>query len=123
MSDWWHLLPADVWFFRDAKPFTAGESHRAESRFPPPPATVLGALRTALLARAGLSFDAVREDSRARIESKHQPLLDLVGTASRPGSLGIRGPFLCRRDGEHATLLLKPPLDLLGRNWITPLAP
>ncbi|MBK1700193.1 type III-B CRISPR module-associated Cmr3 family protein [Thiococcus pfennigii] len=125
MIGWWHLDPADVWFFRDAKPFTAGESHRAESRFPPSPATVLGALRTALIAHApGLDFEAVLEANDARRRGPaHAALLELIGSAEQPGRLAVRGPFLCRRQGDDATLLLKPPLDLLGRNWLTPLTP
>ena len=118
MSQWWTLEPEDVWFFRDAKPFTAGESHRAESRFPPTPSTLLGALRTALISRAGLSFEdfAAGADPEAWSE-----LLETVGAPGRPGSLVLQGPFP-RRSGPQGDQILFPwPRDLLGRNRLEPL--
>ncbi|MCS7312432.1 MAG: hypothetical protein NZ742_05915 [Acidobacteria bacterium] len=43
---WLLIEPADVWLFRDARPFSPAEGGFAQSRFPPLPATVAGALRT-----------------------------------------------------------------------------
>lgn len=43
---WLLIEPADVWLFRDGRPFSPAEGGFAQSRFPPLPATVAGALRT-----------------------------------------------------------------------------
>ena len=43
------LEPADVWSFRDGRPFEAGEAFEARSLFPPSPWSTLGAIRTAAL--------------------------------------------------------------------------
>lgn len=122
MSHWWYLDPTDVWFFRDAKPFTAGESHRAESRFPPAPTTVLGALRTALIAGAGMSFEEFKQPASPAPDPSRAALRRLVGTPTEPGALAVQGPFLCRRSTAGVEVLLRPPLDRLGHNQLTPLA-
>ncbi|MBL8152360.1 MAG: CRISPR-associated protein Cmr3, partial [Blastocatellia bacterium] len=36
------IEPSDVWLFRDARPFAAGEQSRATSLFPPTPRTIQG---------------------------------------------------------------------------------
>ena len=41
------LQPLDTLFFRDGKPFNKGEENWADAIFPPFPATIYGALRTA----------------------------------------------------------------------------
>ena len=41
------LQPLDTLFFRDGKPFNKGEETWADAIFPPFPATIYGALRTA----------------------------------------------------------------------------
>ncbi len=40
------LTPFDTVFFRDGSPFTMGQETWGQSRFPPPPSVVYGALRT-----------------------------------------------------------------------------
>ena len=48
ISSWYTLSPLDVWLFRDAKPFAPGERAWAGSQFPPPGATILGAIRSVI---------------------------------------------------------------------------
>jgi CRISPR-associated protein Cmr3 len=48
ISYWYTLSPLDVWLFRDAKPFAPGERAWAGSQFPPPGATILGAIRSVI---------------------------------------------------------------------------
>ncbi len=72
----------DVWLFRDGRPFSAGDDHRAESLFPPFPATIYGALRSFIAAQKGLL-------------SQPGPLIqadqDITG-------LQMRGPVVAWRD-------------------------
>ncbi len=96
------LEPLDVWMFRDGRPFDAGQAHRAESRFPPLPTTVQGALRAYHLAvvRKDVPFD-----DPAAIEAA-------VGPADGWGPLRMCGPFLARRTaGGRVERLFPPPAD------------
>ena len=58
------LDPLDVLFFRDGRPF--GESTRAEGSLPVPQ-TLAGALRTALLTRAGFDLRLSAGGARQRL--------------------------------------------------------
>lgn len=96
------LEPLDVWMFRDGRPFDAGQAHRAESRFPPLPTTVQGALRAYHLAvvRKNVPF----EDTAA-VEAA-------VGPADGWGSLRMCGPFLASRTADgRVERLFPPPAD------------
>jgi CRISPR-associated protein Cmr3 len=44
------IEPSDVLLFRDGRPFSAGEGHRARSVFPPTPNTIQGVIRSKVLA-------------------------------------------------------------------------
>ena len=44
------IEPSDVLLFRDGRPFSAGEGHRARSVFPPTPNTMQGVIRSKVLA-------------------------------------------------------------------------
>lgn len=99
------LEPLDVWMFRDGRPFDAGQAHRAESRFPPLPLTVQGALRAYHLAvmRADVSF----EDAGA-VEAA-------VGPADGWGPLRMCGPFVARRaPSGRVERLFPPPADAVA---------
>ena len=96
------LEPVDVWMFRDGRPFDAGQAHRAESRFPPLPTTLQGALRAFHLAvvRKDVPFD-----DAAAIEQA-------VGPADGWGSLRMCGPFVARRTADgRVERLFPPPAD------------
>lgn len=101
--------PLDVLVVRDHRPFDAGHHFHAGSRFPLP-SLVYGALRAALLLRAGADF-------RARDEhfglSPGLPALGLAGSRSGPGSLTIAGPLLARWRGGQVEPLFPWPRDLV----------
>jgi len=120
---WLLIEPTDVWLFRDARPFTGGESFRATGVFPPLPPTVYGALRGALMAEKGISPAqyqvAVGNPSNPNpAEQELQELIRWIGTPDRPGELVLRGPFLAERepeDSERWRIYLPAPLDLVIR--------
>ncbi|WP_322799122.1 type III-B CRISPR module-associated protein Cmr3 [Thermoflexus sp.] len=94
------LEPVDVWLFRDGRPFTAREDHRAVSLFPPYPTVVQGAIR---------SFHAAvvrKVDLRDQ-----QAVKEVVGDAENFGSLRLRGPFLARRQGGAIGRYFRVPAD------------
>jgi CRISPR-associated protein Cmr3 len=95
------LDPLDTLFFRDGRPFAAGESGQmeVEGNFPPPPPTVAGALR-AELARS-LGWDGSDEGWEA--------VKELLGSGEDLGRLEFFGPYLLK--GED--MLLPAPLALV----------
>ncbi len=99
------LEPLDVWLFRDGRPFTAGQSFRAASRFPPSPLTLQGALRAYHLL------------THTRIPPWDTPAVAAaVGGSESWGPLRMIGPILARQD-ERGSLevLLPPPADAVVR--------
>ncbi len=87
----------DSLFFREAKPFNAGEGGFLDSQFPPPAQTLSGAIRTAIGEAAGIDWK-----KPAIVEA-------LLGTANNPAPLSFAGPYLLR-DGKR---LYPMPLNLL----------
>ncbi len=95
------LEPIDVWLFRDGRPFDAGSDHRAQSRFPPYPTVLQGAVRSHHLVVRGVDL----RDQRA--------VAAAVGTADDFGALRMRGPFVARREGARLVRYLPQPADAL----------
>lgn len=97
---WLFIEAADVWLFRDGRPFSAGEGHIARSVFPPTPQTLQGALRALILNRSGIG-----EEDYRRANAKAQAVIQKIGKPPKsgarpdPGGLGdfaLAGPFLAR---------------------------
>jgi CRISPR-associated protein Cmr3 len=80
------IQSVDVWLFRDGRPFSAGDDHRAESLFPPFPSTVYGALRSFIAAQKGLLS---------------QPGATILADTDIAG-LTMRGPVVTCRDASGA---------------------
>lgn len=106
---WVFIEAVDVWFFRDARPFTAGEEHRGVSRPLPSPWTLAGALKGYALHRAlGGRWEAYLE---GRAEP---PLYKALGGVRDYGEMRLRGPLLARRGPAGSVEALFPiPADTL----------
>jgi CRISPR-associated protein Cmr3 len=107
----WQFEALDRLFFRDGRPFNAGEMAWVESQFPPTGQTLQGAVRTAVLTQLGADYEAF---------CKKQPCVDdgnggrrsltvELGDAGSLGELDLTGPFVLR-GGE---LMFPAPLDLV----------
>lgn len=104
----WHLFiePNDVLLFRDGKPFSAGEDHRARSLFPPTPFTMQGVVRSKVLFDSGISPADYASGAPAAA-----PLLQQIGAPGGGyGQLRLRGPFVAKRneDGSLTRYFLLP---------------
>jgi len=97
----WLIEPNDLLFFRDSRPFTAGETDFATGLFPPMPSTLYGAVRSWLLLANPAVFERFRK-------GKHR----VLGSPCEPGSLRIAGPFLYH---DKRGLLLPAPADIVIR--------
>jgi CRISPR-associated protein Cmr3 len=102
------LTPVDVWLFRDGKPFSAGSDHRAESRFPPYPTVLQGAIRAYELALKKIDLH-----DKGAIEHA-------VGKSYEFGNLRLKGPYLTKWDkakGDEPIILNRyfpQPVDAIS---------
>lgn len=94
------LEAEDVLFFRDGRPFNAGEDHHAASRFPPSPSVIQGVFRSHYLVHQGVALDD-KEAIRQRI-----------GDGNDYKGLRLGAPLLARlgKDGQ-ITRFFPTPAD------------
>ncbi len=94
------LEAEDVLFFRDGRPFNAGEEHHAASRFPPAPSVIQGVFRSHYLLQQGIPLD-----DRTRIRQA-------VGDGEDFKGLRLSAPLLARweKDGR-LTRFFPTPAD------------
>jgi len=123
---WLWLEPLDVLLFRDSRPFTGGEIHRARSLFPPSPLTFQGAIRSILfqhvLGNKGKSFHHLAKYLRhENMDADVEEVVRILGGADDFGNFQLLGPFLASRQGniekvsvEH--IFFPPPFDLLQKD-------
>jgi CRISPR-associated protein Cmr3 len=98
------IEPLDVLFLRGNKLFGDPGSY-GESLVPPWPSVAAGALRSRMLADAGIDPAAF-----ARGEQAHET----IGTPERPGSFTVTAFHLARRrDDGRVDLLFAPPADII----------
>jgi len=104
------IEPSDVWLFRNARPFAAGEQGRAVSIFPPTPRTIQGVIRSARLAQSGEPFDFRRWSIALQAE---------IGQPDNFGALRLRGPLVARCEGQDVHPFFPLPLDItrLNETW------
>ncbi len=102
------VQPNDVAFFRDGRPFDAGGDHVARLTFPPNPLTFYGAIRAALIAQQGASFEKFRKGGHSK------ELKDVVGDGEKAGSLEIVDFGIALAKGDEGLVRLFPiPLDIV----------
>ena len=84
MSRTTHYLiePQDTWLFRESRPMGGPGGSELKSNFPPPPRTVLGALRTAMGDATGVDWHDFRSD---------HPLTQQIGYGDDLGPLCPEG--------------------------------
>ncbi len=117
MSQTFFLDPLDVLLFRDGRPQVTGDSHVGHGLFPPPPTTLYGAFRSAVMAHAGAQFTAYHEGHQPAHEAfaslAPQPaVVAAVGTPESPGTLALEQTLLAYRDGTRVAALFPAGLDL-----------
>jgi len=95
-----HLNPLDTIFFRDSRPFAAGDDVYAESGIPSPLA-IYGAIGSYCLDATGKSLADFKANGDAKLGSFDDALANSDG-------LRIKGPFLCK-DG---VLYFAPPANM-----------
>jgi len=103
------IEPVDVWTFGDGRPFEAGEDHRRLTLFPPTAHTLQGAIRSRVLADAGVSLKAYLQRDPA--------CADVAAQIGWPGEgysrLRLRGPFIARLVNGQPVVYHPMPADVL----------
>lgn len=105
---WLFIEPADVWLFRDGKPFDAGSDHRAHSLFPPNPTTMQGVIRSKLLMASGMPLPVYAQRDPAA-----QSVANQIGWPGDSPPFALRGPFVARYErgaGSNAQVAVYLPL-------------
>jgi len=104
------LSPVDAWFFRDGRPYNAGESNQSDvaSIFPPPATTLVGALRAALARSRNWNGTGNWSSVPGCAEVLGRNFDDL-------GSLRFHGPWLLHHNQSSTNLLVPLPLHVLGK--------
>jgi CRISPR-associated protein Cmr3 len=99
------LEPLDVLFLRGNKLFGDPGSH-GEAQMPSNPSVAAGALRSRILADAGIDLAAFAQGKIAH---------PTLGTPSTPGAFTLTAFHLARRNksGGHVELFFAPPADLV----------
>ncbi len=101
----WHFIePVDVLFLRGNKLFGDPGSY-GESRIPPWPSAVAGAIRASLLARDGIDLQRF-----ARGKEPHP----VIGTPAQPGPFRVTGFGLAQRVSDRMERIWPLPSDLVA---------
>jgi len=103
---WFFIRPFDTLFFRDARPFIAGEDNLAQSIFPPAPSVTYGAIRTVSLIHAGVDLLKFAKGVASNLPAA-------AGTKAEFGTLYLIGPIPAWRSAEAVNLLFPSPLNLI----------
>lgn len=95
MSATLRLTALDTLFFRESRPFDAIGGSELASVFPPPPRTVLGAVRTAIGDSLGADWKQFQEQKEKYIlPDGKTKLTDLIGWNDELGKIELNGIWL-----------------------------
>jgi len=112
---WIFIRPFDVLFFRDNRPFTSGETHRAKSIFPSP-LTFYGAIRAKKVVEEGIRFKEYREAEKNTTNNKLKNLIEIIGKPDEFKDIGLLGPFVAENTEKKGINCYFPvPFDVFER--------
>lgn len=108
---WLYLEPLDVLYLRGNSAF-GGPGDHAEALMPPWPSVFSGALRSALLARAGVNLGRFTDEGAEHSKEEYK---EVLGTPSTPGTFRLAAALLGRRDTNNGAVeaVFPLPADLV----------
>lgn len=101
------VRPADVLLFRDGRPFSAGDDHRATGLFPPPPVPFYGAFRAAAFVHQGVRF------RKGGLDGVSQAVADEMGSSAEFGRMRMTRFSLAYAGSAGLVPLFPMPADVL----------
>lgn len=112
------IEPSDVLLFRDGRPFSAGEGHRARSLFPPTPNTIQGVIRSKVLADRCGRYQQYKDGCNSCSEQNTCTIPQEIG---RPASAGqgsygdmhLKGALIAKYHYSKLTAYFPIPADIV----------
>lgn len=109
---------SDVLLFRDGRPFSAGEGHRARSLFPPTPNTMQGVIRSKVLADRCGRYQSYREGC---IQCPEREICTIPTEIGQPdqygrgnyGKMHLRGPLIAKQNNSRVDIYCPIPADVV----------
>ncbi len=105
------LTALDTLFFREARPFDAIGGSELASVFPPPPRTVLGAVRTTIGDTLGADWKRFHDEKENYVLPNGQKLCEVIGYGDKLGPLALHDIWLSLNEER----LYPAPLFLLHK--------
>lgn len=112
------IEPSDVLLFRDGRPFSAGEGHRARSLFPPTPNTVQGVIRSKVLADRCGRYEQYKQGCNNCPEQNGCTIPDEIGRPQQNGqgnygAMNLRGVLIAKHHKSQLTPYFPIPSDVV----------
>jgi CRISPR-associated protein Cmr3 len=109
------IEPCDVLLFRDGRPFSAGEEHRARSIFPPTPNTIQGVIRSKVLAERCGRYQEYKDGCLNCPENNNCKIPKEIGTPAynHYGNLQIKVTLLAKYEKQNLTAYFPVPTDIV----------
>ena len=112
------IEPSDVLLFRDGRPFSAGEGHRARSIFPPTPNTMQGVIRSKVLSDRCGRYETYKNGCNDCEKQSNCTIPDEIGRPAQNGrgsygNLQIRGAIISKYENSQVTPYFPVPADVV----------
>ena len=112
------IEPSDVLLFRDGRPFSAGEGHRAKSVFPPYPNTIQGAIRSKVLAERCGNYQQYRDGCLNCSKQTNCTIPDEIGRPSQDergnyGAMHLKAALVAKYYDSELTTYFPVPADVV----------
>jgi CRISPR-associated protein Cmr3 len=112
------IEPSDVLLFRDGRPFSAGEGHRARSLFPPTSNTMQGVIRSKVLAERCGRYQSYRDGCAQCPEQQTCTIPEEIGRSEQNGcgnygKMRLKGPLIAQRADTTLTVYFPVPADVV----------
>lgn len=112
------IEPSDVLLFRDGRPFSAGEGHRARSIFPPTPNTMQGMIRSKVLAERCGRYQSYRDGCTQCPEQQTCTIPEEIGKPDKQGrgnygAMQIKGALIAQREASSINVYFPVPADVV----------
>lgn len=110
--------PSDVLLFRDGRPFSAGEGHRARSIFPPTPNTIQGVIRSKVLADRCGRYQQYKDGCLGCPEQNNCTIPDEIGRPAANGQgnygkLKLKGALIAKYQLPDLVIYFPVPSDVV----------
>jgi len=109
----WRFRAIDTWFFKEARQMESFGGSELNSVFPPPPRTVMGAIRTAMGEALGVDWkEYKKENQRKDYKINGFPFGEYIGYGDHTGKLEFNGPWLSIKKNGNWERLYPVPRNL-----------